>query len=29
MMLEKNNQEVAGVIARWLDKALPPAKSGN
>jgi hypothetical protein len=23
MMLEKNNREIAGVIAQWLDKALP------
>jgi pimeloyl-ACP methyl ester carboxylesterase len=23
MMLEKNNQEIAGVMSRWLDKALP------
>ena len=23
MMLEENNQEIAGVIAHWLDKALP------
>jgi pimeloyl-ACP methyl ester carboxylesterase len=23
MMLEKNNKEVAGVIAQWLDKTLP------
>jgi len=23
MMLEKNSDEVAGVIAGWLDKALP------
>lgn len=29
MMLEKNNREIAAVIARWLDKALPPAKKGN
>jgi len=27
MMLEKNNREIAGVIARWLDEALPPGKS--
>jgi hypothetical protein len=24
MMLEKNNKEIAGVIAGWLDKTLPP-----
>ena len=23
MMLEKNNKEIAAVIAQWLDKALP------
>jgi hypothetical protein len=23
MMLEKNNQEIAGVLAGWLDKAVP------
>jgi hypothetical protein len=23
MMLEKNNQEIAEVMIRWLDKALP------
>jgi pimeloyl-ACP methyl ester carboxylesterase len=26
MMLEKNNKEVAAVIAQWLDKALPAGK---
>jgi Transposase DDE domain group 1 len=26
MMMEKNNAQIAGVIARWLDKALPPTK---
>ena len=26
MMLEKNNQEIAGVMSRWLTKALPPNK---
>lgn len=26
MMLEKNNQEIAGVMSRWLDKALPGGK---
>jgi len=26
MMLEKNNQEIAAVIAKWLDKTLPPAE---
>jgi hypothetical protein len=25
MMLEKNNMEVAGVMANWLDKSIPPA----
>jgi pimeloyl-ACP methyl ester carboxylesterase len=25
MMLEKNNSEIAGVMIRWLDKALPSA----
>ena len=25
MMLEKNNLEIAGVMARWLDKAVPNA----
>jgi pimeloyl-ACP methyl ester carboxylesterase len=25
MMLEKNNLEIAGVMARWLDKTLPSA----
>ena len=29
MMLEKNNQEIAAVIARWLDKSLPPPKKDN
>jgi pimeloyl-ACP methyl ester carboxylesterase len=29
MNLEKNNQQVAGVIANWLDRTLPPAKSGK
>jgi uncharacterized metal-binding protein len=23
MMMEKNNKEIAAVIAQWLDKALP------
>ena len=23
MMLEKNNKEIAAVIAKWLDEALP------
>ncbi len=27
MMLEKNNQQVAGTIAHWLEKTLPPEKS--
>src|SRR5215471_2752874 len=26
MMLEKNNQDIAGVMSRWLTKALPPSK---
>ena len=26
LMLEKNNREIAAVIARWLDKTFPPAK---
>jgi hypothetical protein len=26
MMLEKNNKEVAAVIAGWLDKTLPKGK---
>jgi pimeloyl-ACP methyl ester carboxylesterase len=26
MMLEKNNKDIAGVIAKWLDKALPAGK---
>jgi hypothetical protein len=25
MMLEKNNMEIAGVMFRWLDTALPAA----
>ena len=25
MMLEKNNLEIAGVMSKWLDKALPSA----
>lgn len=29
MMLEKNNREIAAVISRWLDKTLPPAKTGG
>ena len=31
MMLEKNSKQIAAVIARWLEKALPPAntKKGN
>ncbi|HEX4643887.1 MAG TPA: alpha/beta hydrolase [Candidatus Acidoferrales bacterium] len=29
MMLEKNNQEVAAVMARWVEKALPPAVAGK
>jgi pimeloyl-ACP methyl ester carboxylesterase len=28
MMLEKNNRQIAAVIARWLDKTLPPKKNG-
>jgi len=27
MMLEKNNRQIAEVIARWLDKALPSRKT--
>ena len=26
MMLEKNNKEIAAVIANWLDKTLPSGK---
>jgi hypothetical protein len=26
MMLEKNNKDIAAVIAQWLDKALPAGK---
>jgi pimeloyl-ACP methyl ester carboxylesterase len=26
MMMEKNSKEIAGVIASWLDKTLPPGK---
>jgi hypothetical protein len=26
MMLEKNNKEIAAVIAHWLDKTLPAGK---
>jgi pimeloyl-ACP methyl ester carboxylesterase len=29
MMLEKNNRQIAAVIARWLDKTLLPKKNGN
>ena len=29
MMLEKNNKQIAAVIARWLDKSLPPPKKDN
>jgi pimeloyl-ACP methyl ester carboxylesterase len=29
MMLEKNNAEVAAVMARWVEKALPPAVAGK
>jgi pimeloyl-ACP methyl ester carboxylesterase len=29
MMMEKNNRQIAAVIARWLDKTLPPTKKGN
>ena len=29
MMLEKNNLEIAAVISRWLDKALPAAVQGR
>jgi pimeloyl-ACP methyl ester carboxylesterase len=29
MMLEKNNRQIAAVIANWLDKALPAAKNGK
>ena len=29
MMLEKNNRQIAAVIARWLDKTLPPAKKNG
>jgi pimeloyl-ACP methyl ester carboxylesterase len=29
MMLEKNNQVVAGVLADWLDKALPEGRPGG
>jgi hypothetical protein len=25
MMLEKNNMEIAALMARWLDKAVPGA----
>ena len=25
MMLEKNNAEIAAVMSKWLDKALPTA----
>ena len=26
MMLEKNNQDIASVMSRWLAKALAPSK---
>jgi hypothetical protein len=26
--LEKNNLEIAGVMARWLDKVVPSATGG-
>jgi pimeloyl-ACP methyl ester carboxylesterase len=26
MMLEKNSREIAAVIAKWLDKTIPPAR---
>ena len=26
MMLEKNNKEIAAVIAKWLDEALPASE---
>ena len=29
MMLEKNNRQIAAVIARWLDKTLLPAKKNG
>jgi hypothetical protein len=29
MMLEKNNQQIAEVMARWLDKALANAKAAT
>ena len=29
LMLEKNNRQIAAVIARWLDKTLPPKKNGH
>lgn len=29
MMLEKNNMEIAEVMTRWLDKALPNAANGT
>ena len=29
MMMEKNSKQIAGVIARWLDKTLVAAKNGK
>ena len=29
MMLEKNNKQIAAVIAKWLDKTLLTAKKDN
>jgi pimeloyl-ACP methyl ester carboxylesterase len=29
MMLEKNNEVVAGVLAEWLDKTLPEGRAGG
>src|SRR5262249_5468050 len=29
MMLEKNNRQIAAVIAQWLDKALPAKRSAS
>ncbi len=29
MMLEKNNLQVAGVIADWLDKRVTPGEKGG
>ena len=29
MMMEKNSDEIAAVIARWLDKTLPAAQNGK